>query len=433
MNALVKLKTVGLCSVTALVLACGEDATNVVTENGATGPSRVVEEASPSPPAEPPPAAQSRPLIIVTERESPEISLNYLHILPDWPSDGVLDYDAALELGEFVDVQAVGGALYAYRPSNFEVERLLVDADLNVTSSGRLSFANYGVDAYSETIWVSPERAFLVDELSGQMVLWNPSRMEIIGATSIDPALLERDGMPAVLQRGMCVGERCVTAINWRDWSTDRYHSAAALAIFDGASDEPELTVVEDPRCAPSSSLAPFRDEAGNLYVIGDGGLGFDRLASPNKTALPQCVLRLPAGATEFDPDFFVDLNAVTGSPGFYTAHPMADRRLLVNTWSPAVDVATVADPVDPGWYWSYPPYFEYAIVDLEGAASIPVPDLPRAAVQFSTTLRVDDENYVQLYQEDGSTSLYRVDTTGAVTRVLDSGRGTDVQYLGRL
>jgi hypothetical protein len=37
------------------------------------------------------------------------------------------------------------------------------------------------------------------------------------------------------------------------------------------------------------------------------------------------------------------------------------------------------------------------------------------------------------LYQEDGSTSLYRVDTTGAVTRVLDSGRGTDVQYLGRL
>jgi hypothetical protein len=63
----------------------------------------------------------------------------------------------------------------------------------------------------------------------------------------------------------------------------------------------------------------------------------------------------------------------------------------------------------------------------------MPVPDLPRAGIQFSTTLRVDALNHVQLYREGGGTSLYRVHIDGTVTPVLDSGRGTDVQYLGRL
>jgi hypothetical protein len=433
LNSLITLKTLGPGCVVIGALACsgGEDATNVAE---AASPARE----SPAPEAAPvDPAAPAvpglHPLVIVTERESPEVAVNYLHVLAAWPSDGLLDYDAALELGEFVTARAIGGVLYTYDPNNFEVERLEVGADLSVRSTGRVSFMTYGIDAYSETIWVSPERAFLVDELSGQLVLWNPSRMEIVRSIPIEPSLLERDGMPAVLQQGMCVGERCFTAINWRDWSTNEYHSAAALALFDGSANEPALRVVEDGRCAPSSSLAPFGDEAGNIYVIGDGGLGFDRLASPNKTTLPQCVLRIPAGSEEFDPNFFVDLNAVTGSPGFYTAHPMANRQLLVNIWSPEVNVQEVADPVSSEWYWSNPPYFEYAIVDLEAGSSMPVPDLPRAGVQFSTTLRVDDLNYVQLYREDGGTSLYRVDIDGTVTPVLDSGRGTDVQYLGRL
>jgi hypothetical protein len=45
----------------------------------------------------------------------------------------------------------------------------------------------------------------------------------------------------------------------------------------------------------------------------------------------------------------------------------------------------------------------------------------------------VDEQNFVQLYRDDGGSSLHRVDPDGSVTQVLESGEGTDVQYLGRL
>jgi hypothetical protein len=48
-------------------------------------------------------------------------------------------------------------------------------------------------------------------------------------------------------------------------------------------------------------------------------------------------------------------------------------------------------------------------------------------------TLRVDGINYVQTYDEQGGSTLYRVDVDGSATEVLVPGEGTDVQYLGRL
>jgi hypothetical protein len=380
------------------------------------------------------PGSSEHPLVVVSEVEGPEAALQYLHVLPDWPEEGELDYTSAVELGEFPYVRAFAGAVFVHRPEDSTLEKFVIDEQLHITSQAKISFAGEGVTGWSaEILWSSPTQGFLVDETSMQIVEFDPQSMVILTAHPLPAEGLLRGGLPLQLQQGVVSGERAYTAVNWRDWYTNEYHDAAALGSFDVSDPAAGLAVVEDDRCASSVALSPFVDEQGYVYLVGDGGLGFDVLASPNPPSGPQCVLRMAPGADTFDPAFFVDLQAVTGSPGFYTLHPMAERKVLVNLWSTEVDVAEVADPQDPSWYWNYPPYFEYAIVDLEAGTSTPVPDLPRAAVQFSVTLRVDDLNYVQLYRQDGGADLFRVDLDGSVEQVLTAGPGTDVQYLGRL
>lgn len=59
--------------------------------------------------------------------------------------------------------------------------------------------------------------------------------------------------------------------------------------------------------------------------------------------------------------------------------------------------------------------------------------ELERAAVQWSSTLRVDGDTYVQSYRDDKGSDLQRVEVDGKVTRVLSNGPSADVQCLGRV
>ena len=119
-----------------------------------------------------------------------------------------------------------------------------------------------------------------------------------------------------------------------------------------------------------------------------------------------------------FDPSFFVDLNAVTGSPAIRNAYPMSGNKLLVSMWSPEVPVASVSQPMSNDWFWSGP-YYEYAIVDLIAKTSTKVQGLPRSKVEGQKTLIVDGQNYVQSFRDDRGTVLYRVSADGVVLRLV--------------
>lgn len=378
-------------------------------------------------------APRPTPLVIVSEREGPDEALQYLHVLPDFPADRKLDLRSAVELGASVSTHAGDGAIWVYQPEGATVQKYLVDAQLTVRADVKISFAAYGVSGYDpDTVWVSPERAFLVDEASGQIILWNPRAMTIVRSTPMDPSVLTKSGLKLQLQQDAVVaGGRAWMSANWRDWDTYDHVPGAALAWFDTALDAPTLQFIHEDRCAASVD-APFVDEAGNVYVVGDGALGFDVLASPKKSARPQCVRRVLAGQTQFDPDFFVDVQAATGSPGFRDSHPMGMGKILLNLWAPGLRVADYA-MASPDWYWELNSTFEYVILDIQSKAAWPVRGLPRAAAQFSTTLRVDGRNYVQSYRSDNGAVVSHVATDGSVIEVLELGAGMDIQYLGRL
>jgi hypothetical protein len=179
-------------------------------------------------------------------------------------------------------------------------------------------------------------------------------------------------------------------------------------------------------------ATGPFSYDDGYIYAVGDGVKGYDMVASRMKSAVPQCVVRIKADADEFDSDFFLDLQEITKSPAIYTLYPMPDHKLLVNLWSPDVDVTQYEKSDMPSWFWEANPYYEYAIVDMNTKESTKVEDLPRAATSSVKTLYVDSQNYVQIFREDKGSTLYRVDTDGKVTKVLENPSAANVQYLGR-
>jgi hypothetical protein len=434
MSCFVACLAVGLVA-TSLV-ACGDDQT--VKDDGSGGTS--AGGAGPSKAGTPGAAGDSGGsgsaedyLVVVTERESPAVNLQYLHVLEDWAESGELDYDTAVELGEFVNVYAMGPAVFVYQPDDASVRKLVVKPDGTVTEDVTVSFANYGVAGTSgDMVYVSSTRAYLVDEAAAQIVIWDPSAMEVLGATAIAKEALSRGELAAQISRGIALDGEGFVAASYRNWDTLEYHDAAAIGVFDATADEPELQIIEDDRCS-STVTTPFDGGDGFIYLISDAALGFDALANPKRTEKSLCVLRMSPGTGKFDESFFVDLKEVLGSPGFYAAHPMKDGKLLVNLWAPDVELDSVANPEDSNWYWEYPPYFEYAIVDLASGKATPVPDLGRAAVQWSITLRVDGDTYVQTYREDEGSDVYRVDLDGSATRVLSNVVGADVQYLGRI
>jgi sugar lactone lactonase YvrE len=47
--------------------------------------------------------------------------------------------------------------------------------------------------------------------------------------------------------------------------------------------------------------------------------------------------------------------------------------------------------------------------------------------------LIVDEDNYVQLFDEKKAATLYRVNTDGTTVKVLSNEASTNVQFLGRL
>lgn len=379
--------------------------------------------------------ASEHPLVIVTELQTPETAFHYLHIVQDWPSDGKLDESKALEYGTAGVTHVQHGLIYFYRPEEGQYVRYELQSDSTLSRSDPMSFMRYGISGNNaETIWAADDLAFMVDEDSGQIARWNPSEMKVEQVDPIDPDVLTRDGLKAQFQLGLVAKNRIFTSANWRSWDTNEVHQAAAVGIFDEDSPANGPKIVEDDRCAASVSVGNWLDDNDMLYAVGDGAQGFDVEGNPKKTPNPQCVVRMKDDGDAFDKDFFIDLQKVTGSPVIYFVYPMQDpHKILVNMWSPDVDINEVADPNNPGWWWNLNEDFEYTIVDMEKQTSDRITDLPRGSIQSQKNLTLDGLNYVQRFRDDRGSTLHRVNPDGTTEQVLDLPSGVNVQYISRL
>lgn len=378
--------------------------------------------------------ASEHPLVILTERVVNDLSIHYLHVVNEWPKSGKLDYKKAVELGPPGVMHVEGSVIYFYHAEKGEIERFTVDEKLRVKGGKTVSFVAYGIKGFDpEPIWASEDLAFMVDEKTAQVARFNPTTMKIETVEPVDPAVLERDGLKVQFQLGVAAGGRVFTAVNWRSWDTNDVYTAAVLGVFNEDDTKGGPALIEDKRCAASVAVGPFVEDT-YVYAIGDGVNGFDILANPKMSNNPQCVVRMPIDGDAFEEDFFIDIQEVTGSPAIFMAYPMDGHKLLVSMWNPDVEVSTVKkDPQKADWFWKRPPYYIYAIIDMETKDVTRVDGLEQAAMSSPKVLIVDKRNYVQTFREDHGSDVHRIDPDGSVTKVLENASSTNVQFIGRL
>ncbi|MEY4548371.1 MAG: hypothetical protein RL685_4566 [Pseudomonadota bacterium] len=398
---------------------------------------RLLSVAEPAAPAANNPAAEgtaeqsrAQPAVMVAiEARSPEDQKLYVGAFPELPRDD-LDLSRMIEAGNASSARTANGYVYLWDGEASTYTRYTVDEALALVSGPRVSFGSFGVTGPALTHFADAQHAYTMLSDAEALVVWNPTSMEVLGSTST-AALFDPDYPRVEYGEPVGFGEYVAWPILWSDYDNLRFKPEVGVALV---AREPGVApiVLRDGRCGAGWSL--FKDEAGDLYAIGNGYFGFAHFFGEGATSYPDdCVLRIRAGQTEFDPNYARNLSQLANTPAVYHAWSLEGRTLYAAIWDPADDPALLADS---DAYWEAP--LLRTLVRLDESSSTPIPGLPKSAVWSTLDYRLDGTLYLLESQgslddaERGSarSSLYRVAADGVERAFSTSG---EVQAIGRI
>lgn len=329
-----------------------------------------------------------------------------------------------------------GGSLYLFsRGEQPTVTRWTVEPDLSLEEQETVSFGNTGTTIFCEicNVFGSPELAFHLDSSAGVLVSWNPTTMTIVDTSDIPESITGRleGGYADVLFPRVHDGRAFFNA-GWSNSEVPEVVETAAVVTFDVDDATPELEVIEDDRCGGTWAMAPFSDDDGNVYVMGDWNAGYYQIGILDPIQTPACLLRIPAGQSEFDPDYYVDLLETLDAQAVRNAFSMADGKLLVSIL-PASDagLTEAAIEADP-WAFYAIDRFRYVVLDLSTLEVTPVSGIGEVRAGSATPLSIDDRTFLQIYGE-GTADLYEVTTDGQAQLVVNAGLNSDFDMIGRI
>jgi len=383
-------------------------------------------------------------IAVLTRVCGPQDCVHYLNAFAELPPDGAIDRSRGVELGN-VEGEVFGDAIFIFDRDSSTVTRWSVGEDLVPREGPTMSFLNAGViDACAACNAFSSDRlAYTIDSSAGVLVTWNPTDMEILATQDIPDALLARDGKPATFAWPLVSGGRAYFTLSWTDPDTfevDAFEawSNAAVATFDASVEEPLVSVLEDSRCGVSSAVTPFPGDAGDVFIVGDWLSGLLQIGAAVPAPNPACLLRLAPGATELDPEYYVDLLAAADARAIYRGYGMAGGRLLLNYW-PTSEPAPTPQQIDadPFVYFSGTG-FRYGVLDLSSGDFAPVTAIAAAGPASSGPLSLDGVTLIQAYPDGDPTTgvgtdLFAVGADGSVARVLAAGTAGEFAMIGRL
>jgi hypothetical protein len=368
-------------------------------------------------------------MVAIEVRTSDESNL-YIGAYPELPRAG-LDLSNMVEVGDRANAVAFDGFVYVWEGEAARYTRYSVDAGLSLSAGPVVSFANFGVTGPVITRFISSTRAHTMLSDARGIVVWDPSAMEVLGAIST-AALVDADYPRVEYGEPALFGEYVAWPILWSDYDNLRFKPELGVALSRVDSEEP-ATVLRDRRCGAGWSL--LTDELGDLYVTGNAYFGFAHFFGAGAASFPNdCVLRVKAGTTEFDPSFAQDLNQATESPAVYHTWQVRGRTLLAAVWDPADDPTLLPTPDD---YWNAP--LLRKLVRIDEASSTSVTGIPKSSVWSTLNFQLDDTLYI--LESDGTldsngnadrarSTLYRV-TEGGVEQAFSSSG--EIWSIGRI
>jgi len=353
-------------------------------------------------------AGESR-YVIATAISDDESATTYVAVLDSLEHDE-LDLSRAREFGGWSDMAVIGDYVFVSSGEMPEIERFTVSGDLELEDAGRISFRDYTGDAnFYNHEPVSPTKAYMLGEGS-ELVIWNPSALEITGTLPLPDALRAREGIEPylALDRGAVVrGDRMFAVVSWTDSQNLNMLADSRILVIDTEADE-ILDVLEVP--CPDLNVADSDDE-GNLYFS-------NWVYSPGATLLygdaPACAVRILAGSEQLD-DWRFDYAESTDHEGAVMSYAGEGRWL----YSSFLGDPDAYDPESGEWFdWLFGDTWQLEVLDEDGD-STEVTGIPKngggyytARFEGTTHLLMPGDSYT-------TTTLYALDADGTATRRL--------------
>lgn len=247
----------------------------------------------------------------------------YLSVVDSLTTQSAVDLGAAIEIGgDFGYVAGIHNDVFVGLDSSPIIERWVLGEDDVLTKSGEVSFANFGVsNTYGKSSNVihiiDDTHAYFVDIVDLRVIGFDPSTMTTGTETSI-AGLDEVAGSYVDVRSIVRDGNRLIIA--GRYYGDDAFEYTTSIvraAIFD--LEDHSVDYIEDTRCG--GVLPTVVDDDGNIYFASHPGLSMNVAAGgEGSNPTEPCIVRIEAGADDFDPSYFVDLSQLSGgiSGGVY-------------------------------------------------------------------------------------------------------------------
>lgn len=364
--------------------------------------------------------------LVVGSSFTPDGRSTYAAVVDDIGADGSISLEEALEIPGVpsVAVPQRGGVFFVGSAEEPTVERYRVTTEGSIEADGRFSVAGLGLIAGRGSVrdafqFISDTRAYLIDDDTLQVVIFNPQDMTTTGSFSLDG--LAEDGTITQLNFVERDGNRLLVSTN-HVRSDGTFAVLGKLAIIDTITDA--VTYASQNRCGHLAWSA--QDTAGNTYFASHpfqaaaeaGGIAGTPAAKP-------CMIRLLAGQDGFDPDYFVDLNALTGRPTGAVIQGTEDRAYVLafdNQMFPITAENAEAAISLPGWA-----YFQIKLGDETANVTEVTSIAPGAGFGFSFTTEVGLDRTVTPFvisvaQDFSAGTFYEIAETGFVEALTAPG-----------
>lgn len=177
--------------------------------------------------------------------------------------------------------------------------------------TGRLSFLNYGI-SYMDFANVIVDDDTAVSVLTGAYVavIWSPKEMVIKG--TVDLSFLRKEGYSLESFTTTTHDGLVYIPGKWVNWTTAQVEQTVSIIILDPKAMK-VVGVAEDHRCGAGGRVT--FDSKGYAYVMGDGRNQSMQVfaAAAGKPSVPNCLLRIAPGTTDFEENWFYEIPSLTG------------------------------------------------------------------------------------------------------------------------
>ncbi|MEM6930635.1 MAG: hypothetical protein AAF602_27115 [Myxococcota bacterium] len=351
---------------------------------------------------------------------TPDGRTSYFQVLDDLEPDAPITNEGAVETPGNSVMMVHGADVFVGLADEPVWVRYTVDAAGQLSETGRVSFAGQGLRRIEfGNVVVDDDLAVTVSAERFVAIVWNPRTMRIL--RTVDLAHLRRSNF--ILETFTTSAHDGLVYIpgRWGNVPAGRVYHAVSMTILDPRAGV-VMGIAEDERCA--SGGRPVFDADGIAYVMGDGrNLSAQMIAnSGGEPAEPTCLLRILPGATEFDPEWHVEIPSLTGGLDAATELELAEAGTGVGfSWMFHPLLLPEGFEVVDFTFWEFPVFELWQIELSETPTARPVEGVPFGVLGFLGS-PVDGKLYAGVGDTETSV-VYEVDpatSSGAIKFEMD-------------